>query len=898
MPRSLHPLVCVPLRAQLVLAALLGSSLFANSGLAEEVDTTRFEKGVVLSGLVQPMELDIAPDGKIFVIELGGMIKLVDPKDGNVSVVGQIEVTTAQENGLIGLALDPNFKDNHWLYLQYSPPNFSGQYISRFDFRDGKVDLASEKRLFSYEEQRRECCHHAGSMEFGPDGNLYIGTGDNTNPFNDSEGFAPIDQRPDRGPWDAQRTSANTKSYNGKVLRIRPEADGTYSIPDGNLFPKDGSIGHPEIYVMGCRNPWRISVDQKTGFLYWGDVGPDAGGDGPRGSRGYDEVNQARNAGNFGWPYFIGNNFKYSMVDFVSGTIGPPQDPERPINRSVNNSGASELPPAQPAMIYYPSGPSAEFPEVATGGRTACAGPVYHFDPQSNSTTKFPEAYDRTLFAFEWSRNWILAIHLDDDSRVERLEPFLPQMKFVRPIDLQFDANGSLYVIEYGETWGVNPDAKLVRVDYIRGNRTPVAVSKVENSVGREPLTVSLSAAGSSDKDGDPLQYRWSFVRSGDPNAKRELIAQSADAEAVFDQPGVYTVELEVKDPAGATHVSSHPVIVGNARPEVVFLEPQDGDFFTPGQPVAYRLLVRDREDGTSDVEQAEEEGWELIESQAPSRLFVEAVPQIAAGPQGPQHPGLVLIRKSDCLNCHAANRRLVGPSFLEIADKYRSEPHQLEKSVARVREGSTGIWGKIGMLPHQQHSVAEVTQMVEYVFSVTADKSNPSAQGFANQLPTGDTSGSLKLEATYTDLGRDEIPKLVGVSSVSLRSRTVQAEAADAIAGTQPLNSDKAQGKTFMGAINHDAFLKFEAVRLDGLKAVTVRVTSAGAGGTIEVRRGAPDGPLLGTIPVEVNGSWEDFRDKKIELQPTQGRDSLLLIFKNEANRGGLMNIDSLTFE
>lgn len=865
---------------------------------AEEVDIARFERTVVHSQLVQPMEVEITPEGQILVIELGGTLKQIDPQTGAAIEVGKLTVTTAQENGLIGMALDPNFKDNRWIYLQYSPPDFSGQYVSRFDFRDGQLDMASEKRLFSYEEQRRECCHHAGSMEFGPDGNLYIGTGDNTNPFNDSEGFAPIDQRDDRGPWDALRTAGNTKSYNGKVLRIRPEPDGTYSIPDGNLFPKDGSIGHPEIYVMGCRNPWRISVDQKTGYLYWGDVGPDAGSDGPRGPRGYDEVNQARKAGNFGWPLFIGNNFAYSMVDFKTGQIGPPQNPNHPVNESVNNTGSRELPPAQPAMIYYPAAASSEFPELGSGGRTACAGPVYHFDENLKSDTKFPAAYDSTLFAFEWSRHWIMAIHLDADSNVQRIEPFLPAMKFSRPIDIQFDAKGSMYVLEYGETWGVNPDARLVRIDYMRGNRSPVAVAKVAGGIGREPLTVQLSGDESSDKDGDALAYRWTYVKSGDASASRKLIAETANAEIVFDQPGVYTVELEVKDPSGASNVSSAPVIVGNSRPEVVFLKPRDGDFFTPGQPVEYQVVVRDREDGTSDFEQAEEDGWHMIESQAPSRLFVEAVAAVNQSDTQADAPGLALIRKSDCLNCHATNRRLVGPSFVEIADKYRDQPHQLEKSVQRVRDGSTGVWGKIGMLPHQQHTDAEVMQMVEYVFSVTADKSNPTAQGFTNSLAIGDVGGSLKLEATYTDLGRDEIPALIGAGAVLLRSRHVQAEMADQIQGTQALGSAKAEGGRFMGAINHDAFLKFDGITFDGLKSITARVASAGAGGTIEIRRGKPDGKLIGSAEVKVNGSWEDFYELEIPLESSTGRDGLFLVFKNEKNRGGLMNIDSVKFQ
>lgn len=890
---------CLSKSASLCLAVIfLVHCLSHSAACGEEIDPSRFEKTIVQTNLVQPMELAIAPDGRIFFIELAGKVKLIDPTTGTSSVIAELDVTTEQENGLIGLALDPNFADNHWVYLQYSPPDFSGQHVSRFDFVDDKILLESEKVLLTYEEQRRECCHHAGSLEFGPDGCLYIGTGDNTNPFNDSEGYAPIDQREDREPWDAQRTSANTKNYNGKILRIKPEPDGTYSIPDGNLFPKDGTVGHPEIYVMGCRNPWRISVDQRSGFLYWGDVGPDAGSDGKRGPRGYDEINQARQAGFFGWPYFIGDNFAYSMVNFDNGEISAPQNPSRPMNLSVNNTGAKELPPAQPAMIYYPGSPTSEFPEVFSGGRTACAGPVYYYDEAVESNNKFPAAYDRTLFAFEWSRNWILAVHLDEHHKLQRLEPFLPHMSFVRPIDLQFDASGSLYVIEYGETWGINADAQLVRVDYVRGNRTPEAIARLENTVGREPLLVHCSATDSSDKDGDALTYEWTYVRSDDASQSAIPISDSATTDITFDSPGVYTIQLRVTDSAGASQLTSAPVIVGNARPEVNFVSPVDGDFYLSGEPIRYELVVTDIEDGTSDFDKAEEDGWHLIESHAPTRLFVEAKP--ASPQESPEDadPGLALMRKSDCFNCHATNRRLVGPSFIEIADKYRNDPHQLEKSADRVRNGSTGVWGKIGMLPHQQHTEAEVLQMVEYVFSVTADASNPTAQGFRNALDVESSSGVIILEATYTDLGRDEIPRLVGVAKVHLRTPKVQAESADEIQRVQKLNSDKAEGGTFIGAIEHDAFLKYDNIRLDNLKAVKASVTSAGAGGRIEVRRGGPSGELLGSVDVEVNGSWDAFHVKQVDLVPSTGRDTIFLVFKNEHNRGGLMNVDWVEFQ
>ncbi len=110
----------------------------------------------------------------------------------------------------------------------------------------------------------------------------------------------------------------------GKILRITMNEDGSYSIPDGNLFPKGEDSTRPEIYVMGDRNPYRISVDQKTGFLYWGEVGPDANNDSmaTRGPRGYDEFNQARKAGFFGWPFFIANNIPYRQYDYATGKSG------------------------------------------------------------------------------------------------------------------------------------------------------------------------------------------------------------------------------------------------------------------------------------------------------------------------------------------------------------------------------------------------------------------------------------------------------------------------------------------------------------------------------------------------------------------------------------------------
>ncbi len=909
------------LRRSLVALALL--VVFPVAGFSNGYDPQRFEKSVVASGLIQPMEMAIAPDGLIYLIELAGDVKSIDPVSNTVKVVGHITVTTIQENGLIGIALDPHFATNHWMYLQYSPPDFSGQCISRFTMRDGLIDLESEVPLLRYEEQRQECCHHAGSMEFGPDGNLYIGTGDNTNPFG-SDGFAPIDERHDKSAYNARRTSANTKSFNGKILRIRPLPEGGYAIPDGNLFPKDGSIGLPEIFVMGCRNPWRLNLDKRSGFLYWGDVGPDAGGDGPRGPRGYDEVNQAKVAGNFGWPHFIANNKPYHEFDFTKGEIGAAFDPNKPVNPSAFNSGSKDLPPAQPAWIYYPGGDSSEFPELGSGGRTACAGPTFYFDPSNASGVQFPEQFDRSLFVFEWSRNWIAAVHLNEDSSIQRIEPFLPTFKFIRPIDLQFDARGALYVLEYGETWGVNADAKLTRLEYQRGNRPPTVQIQSDRFAGREPLSIQLTSKGTVDKDLDALHYRWSITKvtdsqnaivKGDESQAR-LIGSDAIVTATFESAGIYTVKLDVSDQHGGDSSATTNIIVGNTVPEVHFTTPRDGDFYDAGGAMEYRVQIRDSEDGTSNPNEDDTNELEFIDADAPKRVTVQANLVTANSIENSDSIpiGLKRIRGSDCLNCHAMDRLLVGPAFLEIANKYRDQPNAIAVTVERVQKGSSGVWGKVPMLPHAQHSQQEIREMVDWVFAVKPDPSSEMATGVSNSIgilrDKVDFEGRVRLTANYLDLGREAIPPLTGSVSIELRSRTIQAENAAEIHGMQVLGAHEAVQGKFCGAINHGSYIRFDNVPLDRIGKLKARVTSAGSGGIIEARVGAIDGPVAARLSVRVNGSWNNWYDVESdwgnslgdnvpgESNPQGSRGTVFLVCLNEAMPGGLMNIDWIRFE
>ena len=441
-----------------------------------ETDKDTDSDGKIDDFLKDPMELSVAKDGRVFYVQRNGIVRLLDPKTKQSTDIAKLDVFTGLEDGLLGITLDPKFLENNWVYLFYGAPETTKDpdgkkagenRVSRFTFKDGKLDLSSEKILLRIATQREQCCHSGGSLNFDKDGNLYASVGDNTNPF-ESDGFAPIDERPGRFPWDAQKSSANPNDLRGKVLRIHPEPDGTYTIPKGNLFPPGTEKTRPEIFVMGCRNPFRIGLDPKNGILYFGDVGPDAGTSSQtRGPAGFDEINQVRQAGNYGWPLFIADNKPYIDYNFELKTNLVAFDAKKPVNNSPFNTGIHELPPAQPALIFYPASQSARFPAVNFGGgRTAMAGPVYYHDASVKSDYKLPGEFDHTLFIYEWSRNWVIAVHLDENEKIKKMERILTNMTFKRPMDMELGPDGALYLIEYGTNWSENKDSQIVRIEY------------------------------------------------------------------------------------------------------------------------------------------------------------------------------------------------------------------------------------------------------------------------------------------------------------------------------------------------------------------------------------------------------------------------------------------------
>ncbi|MFW2514679.1 ThuA domain-containing protein, partial [Demequina sp. SO4-13] len=562
-----------------------------------------------------PMSLNVADDGTVFYLERDGELLRIDPETQQTSTAIDLNVTNGNEDGLLGMVLDPDFETNNHAFIYWSPATVSPEdgphnRISRFTYdpNSGTFDPASEVLVLKVETQRDECCHAGGDMIFDLDGNLVLATGDNTNPF-DSSGYTPIDERDGRSSWDAQGTSGNTNNLRGKIVRITPQPDGSYTIPDGNLFEEGTDLTRPEIYAMGFRNPFRIGLDPHTGNYLVADYGPDAGSaSGTRGPAGTTEWNIVDEPGNYGWPFCHGVNC-YNDYNFETGASGDEFDPTALVNDSPNNTGLTNLPDVIWPEYYGERGAQDNpFPIVGSNGYTGApmGGPAYDYDPDLVSETKFPEYWDGKAFLGDWNNGDAFAITLNrgdatnPGSEITKITPLLPGLisdnpEFAQVMDATWGPEGSLYVIDWGVGYGTNnADSAIYRIDYVEGNPSPIARASADVTSGAgSELTVNFSSEGTRHPGFLNYTLQWDF---GDGNTSTE-----DNPTHTYTAMGEYTAQLTVTDENGLTGVANVTIVVGNAAPTVEIVFPEQGGFFNWGDEVDYEVVINDP-DATGEI--------------------------------------------------------------------------------------------------------------------------------------------------------------------------------------------------------------------------------------------------------------------------------------------------------
>ena len=474
----------------LVVLALLVSGL-ASAPAAVASPPANFQTSLVVGdGLNGPSGFEIAPDGRIFILERAGKIKIV--KNGQLlpTPFADLPSEDTGDRGLIGIAFDPNYGlSNHYVYFYYTGHDLLNHLV-RFSAAD---DVAADGPFELFRTSSpSQLLHVGGSIRFGPDGKLYFAVGDN--------GYGPNAQ--------------DLSNPHGKILRINPDG----SIPSDNPFAgQPGKLG--AIWAYGFRNPWRFQFDSATGELFGGDVGDFS----------QEEVNHIVKGGNYGWP----------------------------IHEGVCASNCGDY--IDPIYAYAHNGDSS----AVTGG------PVYR-------ANMFPSEYQGDLFFGDYARGFIKHANLDSNGDVTSVQDFDDQAGSV--VDLKVAPDGSLYYITY------YPGA-LYRVSFNTASHLPVAKASADVTKGIEPLAVHFSSDGSSDPDGDPLDFHWDFgdgTTSSEPNPVK-----------TFTTKGVYTVRLTVS--AGGDQVPAQPVVIqAGEAPDLTVALPSEGQLYRAGDTITYNAFARD----------------------------------------------------------------------------------------------------------------------------------------------------------------------------------------------------------------------------------------------------------------------------------------------------------------
>lgn len=883
----------------LILAVVLVSSCKEQAGISDtqRPEDNRFTTTILTKPgtLDEPMQMTFPGDGRILFVERKGNLKSFDLATNEVKTISFIPVNTKYtskegriteaEEGLMGVIADPDFSKNHWIYMYYADTAEAKHVLARWELHGDSLYGSTKKIVLEIPNQRETCCHTGGGMVFDKDGNLFLTVGNNTG--NPVAGTSGLDERPGRESWDDQRGSGNTNDLRGKILRIHPEADGSYTIPDGNLFPEGMEKTRPEIYTMGHRNPWRVSIDSKTGYIYWGEVGPDASKDSIIGPRGYDEFNQAKKPGFFGWPYFVGDNKPYSKFDYATEQVGEKFDAGHPVNNSPNNTGLKELPAPQKAFIWYPYSNSTEFPLVGSSGRSATGGPVFRKADFKNAKHPFPGYFEGKLLIVEFMRGWIMTVTMDEEGNYKSMERFLPNENFSSAIDMKFGPDGDLFVLEYGSAWfRGNENAQIVRIEYNGGNRKPIVKAAADKLAGAIPLSVNLSSKGTMDYDkydSAALKYEWKIA--GGNGFTKTLT--DADPAITFEQAGVYTVTFTATDTKGDRNSQSLEIKAGN-EPPAVTIDVLSGNksFFFPGNQITYQIGVTDKEDGSiSDGKiSADEvavnfdyvpEGFDPIEIAQNHR---------ASDEWASFSTGLNLISKNDCKSCHIVDKKSVGPSYLDVAQKYKGDPAAQERIAEKIISGGGGVWGDHAMSAHPQVTRQDAASMVKYIISLAEKKATtkplPLKGVFVPQVPAGENGrGGYLLRVAYKDKGTTELTSLAAESIVALRNPVLDPEKAEVSKGILLMTTPR---RSF-SMVGDQSYLGYRNLDMTGIKQIELLVQAsprAGAtGGVVEVRLDSPEGRLIGktgeVIPKEI-----DFRrlmannaaatgDKKKTSQP-----------------------------
>ena len=596
-----------------------------------------FQESVVFSGLTNPTVVRFSPDGRIFVAEKRGVIKVFDSlTDQTPDTFADLNVNVYNfwDRGLLGLALAPNFPTDPFVYVLYtydhelgsaapaprwgtpgvysdpcpSPPGATGDgcvvsgRLSRLTAA-GNVMTGSEQVLVEDWCQQYPS-HSTGAVEFGPDGALYASGGDGAsfnfvdygqdgapvNPCGDPPGAPGTALTPPTAEGGALRsqdlrTPGDPASLDGTIIRVDPATGAGWP---GNPFAGSADANARRVIAYGLRNPFRFTLRPGTGELWAGDVGWNE----------WEEINRITNttdgvARNFGWPCYEGTS-PQSGYDGANLAI---------CENLYNSAGAVTAP-----HHAYHHNNRVVAGEACPTGSSSVAGLQFEF----NTGTNYPAEYAGALFFADYSRDciWAMLKGADGHPAPGLIRTFVAGA--ANPVNLEMGPGGDLFYVDFD-------GGTIRRIRYFPANQPPTAVATAIPRSGPAPLTVSFPASGSSDPDpGDTLSYAWDLDGDGAYDDSTAI-----NPTWTYTANGRYNAALRVTDSRGASATAAVPIDVGNTPPAVTINTPAAGTLWAVGDTITFSGSATDAQDGPLPASALR---WDLILNHCPSNCHQHPV--------------------------------------------------------------------------------------------------------------------------------------------------------------------------------------------------------------------------------------------------------------------------------
>ena len=569
---------------------------------AAETLPGQFQDTVLFSGLNFPTVVRFAPDGRVFVAQKDGEIFVYDSLTGTKKLFYDLsnQVDDYWDRGLLGLALDPQFPQRPYVYALFtydapiggtapvfndacSDPNGHGCVVSgRLVRLEANGDTGTnETTLISDQWCQQFPSHSIGTLEFGPDGDLYVSAGDGAsftyadygqtgNPCGDPPGGAGTNLPPPAAQGgalraqSARRPSGEPTVLNGAILRLDPT---TGAAAVGN--PLAGDANRSRIVAYGLRNPFRFTFRPGTGELWVGDVGWNT----------WEEVNRAPSPAtqveNFGWPCYEG--------------AGPQSG-----YQSIGLDSCSSLQQSQVTAPYYSyqhGQPLFSGDACPTGNGSSISGLAFY------TGGGYPDAYAGGLFFADYSRKCIYFMPRGTDGLPDpsQVQSFVTGA--AGPVNLQIGPGGDLYYPGYD-------DGTIRRITY----GAPVARATATPTTGQAPLTVRFDATTST----SGVSYAWDLDGDGQYND-----STSATPTFTYTTPGVYHPRVQVTDAQGTSPSPPLTITVGSP-PTVTIDTPARSLHWKVGDPISFSGHATDAVDGTLP---ASDLSWSIILHHCPGGL-------------------------------------------------------------------------------------------------------------------------------------------------------------------------------------------------------------------------------------------------------------------------------------